>query len=85
VTKGGKFTVTLEWRCGKDRAGSDFVVSVDDREALKGKVEATEGFQSKTIGVIDLEPGKRRIALKPVKIGSGELMHFRSLKLEPQG
>lgn len=84
----GGYSVTLEYACAPESAGSQFQIHADGTtDSVNGTVAPTgawDTFGSKTLpGVIHLEAGRRTLRLRPTTMPHGAVMNLRRVVLTP--
>lgn len=84
VNKAGKYDIQLDWSVDDKEAGKPFIMEASGTK-FGGKVEKTgswETFRKKTIGQIQLTPGKQKVVFRPdAKFKEGALLDLREIKL----
>jgi putative membrane-bound dehydrogenase-like protein len=87
IPSAGEYTVGIEWACAPDSAGNPWVLEVAG-ERLDGIVPSTGGwdrYEHADLGRLHLEPGERRVILRPGREPEGALMDLRALVLVRSG
>ncbi len=86
VIRPGKFNVIAMQGCGKGSGGADVEFAVAEQK-LKMTVEETGGFQmfvERDVGVIELQPGRYTLSVKPLTKPGHAVMDLRQVVLKPK-
>jgi arylsulfatase A len=87
VTQGGEYEVEILQGCGKGSGGSEVDVSIAS-QTLHFVVQDTGHFQNfvrRTLGKVQLTPGRHTLAIKPQKKPGVAVMDVREMVLKPVG
>jgi alpha-L-fucosidase len=87
IDKPGSFDVELTYACKPESAGTEYVVLLGERVALKAKVGATKGwddFVTRKIGMVMIDkPGLVTLTIKAMTPPPEGVMNLRSVRLTP--
>src|SRR5262249_20706496 len=86
--KEGRYQLVVSWTAPADIAGQEFVVRIDGKEALRGKVPATDSIvdiRSRSFGLIQLKSGSQKVQFGPAKTVKGNLINLLGVTLTPEG
>lgn len=85
VATAGAYEVEVQQGCGKGSGGAEVAVIIDD-QTLKFTVHDTGHFQhliQRTIGQVELAPGRHTLAVKPLTKPGVAVMDLRGVVLRP--